>query len=259
MVYYIVIAIKNKEKLACYIQLEKISSIVKISRDTLRYYDDVGILKPYMTDQHNGYRYYNDEQIKTLMQILEYKSYGLSLEEIKQMISSEDVDLLRLTLAKQYKSIVKQREILNETMQRIEKKILLLQGGKNMNSDMKKILIVDDAPFMRSVLSEILENGGYISIAVSSGEEALSIYHEEKPDLVLMDIEMPGMNGIECTAKIKEIDPNSNIVILSAHLNDENLKAAYSAGACYFQPKPFVHEDLSYCIRRVFEEVISNN
>lgn len=112
--------------------------------------------------------------------------------------------------------------------------------------EMKKVLIVDDAEFIRETVVRLLNNyGGFEPLCAASAEVALPLYEAKKPWLVLMDIMMPGgMNGIECTAKIRALDPNAQIVMLSARSDEKNREAAQQAGACGFIAKPFKAEDL---------------
>jgi two-component system chemotaxis response regulator CheY len=223
-----------------YYTIGEISSMVNISKDTLRYYDEVGILKPCKIDAENRYRYYGPEQISMIAKILEYKDYGFTLEQIKGLLVCNDTDYLRDALKKQYENLVDQKD-------RLEVLLSILKRKLEVNvMDKKKLLIVDDAEFMRTVLTGVLNNRGtYEPISAVSGEEALELYSREKPDLVLMDIAMPGgMDGIECTAKIRELDPLATIIMLSARDSDENKAAAKKAGACGFISKPFSADNL---------------
>ena len=81
----------------------------------------------------------------------------------------------------------------------------------------KSILIVDDAAFMRMMLKRaILGAGEYQITEAENGERALELFREQKPDLVLLDISMPGMSGINVLKEIKKIDPASHVVMCSA-------------------------------------------
>jgi two-component system chemotaxis response regulator CheY len=81
----------------------------------------------------------------------------------------------------------------------------------------KKILICDDAAFMRMMIKDILTKSGYeIAGEAENGKVAVEKYQETKPDLVLMDITMPEMDGIQALKKIKEIDPGATVVMCSA-------------------------------------------
>lgn len=218
----------------------EISSAVNISKDTLRYYDEVGVLKPCIVDQDNGYRYYSWEQIETITKILEYKDYGFSLEQIKTLLVCNDNETLRDMLKIQHKHLIKQKERLSEIILKLSKKTEV-NNMKNANGI--KILSVDDSMFLLNLLKETFEKQGYKSIITGNGEEAIRMYIEEKPQIVTMDIEMP-MNGIECLKKIKSIDPDAKIIMLTAHNEEFNRIAAKEAGASDYIVKPFKPEDL---------------
>ena len=81
----------------------------------------------------------------------------------------------------------------------------------------KNILICDDAAFMRMMIKDILTKNGYNVVAeAENGLKAVEKYQETKPDLVLMDITMPEMDGIQALKKIKSVDPNASVVMCSA-------------------------------------------
>ena len=82
---------------------------------------------------------------------------------------------------------------------------------------MAKVMICDDAAFMRMMIKDILTKNGYeIAAEAENGAIAVEKYPEAKPDLVLMDITMPDMDGIQALKKIKEIDANANVIMCSA-------------------------------------------
>lgn len=86
---------------------------------------------------------------------------------------------------------------------------------------------------------------------VTSGEEAIEVAKEVKPDLVLMDISMPGISGIEALTKLKEIDQNIKVLMLTMHSEEEYLKGALKAGASGFVLKRAVHKELISAIKMV--------
>ncbi|AEE96066.1 response regulator [Mahella australiensis] len=104
----------------------------------------------------------------------------------------------------------------------------------------KKVLIVDDAAFMRMMIKDILTKNGYeVSAEAENGLKAVEKYKEDKPDLVIMDITMPEMDGIESVKKIKNLDPNANIIMCSAMGQQAMVIEAIQAGAKDFIVKPF--------------------
>ncbi|MBN1688030.1 MAG: response regulator [Candidatus Omnitrophica bacterium] len=107
----------------------------------------------------------------------------------------------------------------------------------------EKILVVDDEETVRRFLSEFFERKGFEVLAVASGEEAIQAVRDEKPAMVLLDIVMPGMDGIVTLRKIREIDPKVGVVMATG-LQDEMLaRDATQLGAYAYVVKPF---DLKY-------------
>lgn len=104
---------------------------------------------------------------------------------------------------------------------------------------MSKVLIVDDAAFMRLRATRLLAEKGYTVVEATNGQEALQKYMEEKPDVVLMDITMPGMDGITATKELLRLDPNAKIVMCSALGQQSMVLEAIKSGAKDFIVKPF--------------------
>lgn len=101
------------------------------------------------------------------------------------------------------------------------------------------ILVVDDAVFMRSRLKKLLESDAHTVVEAANGQEAVACYVQTQPDLVLMDITMPEMDGIEATRAIRNLDPHASVVIVSALGQQAMVLAAIQAGAKDFIVKPF--------------------
>ena len=104
----------------------------------------------------------------------------------------------------------------------------------------KRILITDDAVFMRVTLKNILVANGYeVADEATNGQEAIDKYAAVKPDLVLMDITMPIMDGISATKAIKISDPAANVIMCTAMGQKNMVIEALQAGAKDFIVKPF--------------------
>ncbi len=116
-----------------------------------------------------------------------------------------------------------------------------------------KILIVDDHEVVRDGLKNILTSLENITIAgeAGNGEDAVKMYSSLKPDLVIMDISMPGMNGIEATKIIKEKDPDARILILTMHDNQEYLNQIIRSGAKGFILKNTDKDELLEAVKTV--------
>lgn len=104
----------------------------------------------------------------------------------------------------------------------------------------KRILIVDDAAFMRMMIKDILNKNGYEVVGeADNGRKAIEKFKELNPDLVIMDITMPEVDGIQAVKEIKKIDSNSKIVMCSAMGQQAMVIEAIQAGAKDFIVKPF--------------------
>jgi two-component system chemotaxis response regulator CheY len=112
-------------------------------------------------------------------------------------------------------------------------------------------MLCDDAAFMRLTLKKIVEGAGHQVIAeAENGLQAVEHYEIYRPEIVLMDITMPEMDGIEAVKKIKEINPEATIIMVSAMGQQEKVFAAIAAGARDFVVKPFESKKILDCIRK---------
>lgn len=109
---------------------------------------------------------------------------------------------------------------------------------------MKTILIVDDEKHYPMILAEVLQEEGYAYFTASSGVEALDIFENEFVDLVLTDVKMPGMDGIELLSRIKEVNPDAPVIVMTAYGSVEKAVEAMQEGAYTFITKPFENETL---------------
>ncbi len=104
-----------------------------------------------------------------------------------------------------------------------------------------KTLVVDDDQALQEVLRDVLEAEGYVVVAADDGEQALRQWDEARPDIVLLDIRMPGMDGIEATRQIRALPGDESripIIAVTAHTDGENREACHAAGMNAFIGKP---------------------
>ena len=116
----------------------------------------------------------------------------------------------------------------------------------------KNILIRDDAAFMRMMIKDILTKNGYnIAGEAENGAKAVEKYAELKPDLVLMDITMPEMAGIEALKKIKASDPGASVIMCSAMGQQAMVIESIQSGAKDFIVKPFQADRVIEAVQKV--------
>jgi two-component system chemotaxis response regulator CheY len=116
----------------------------------------------------------------------------------------------------------------------------------------KNILICDDAAFMRMMIKDILTKNGYNVVGeAENGNKAIEAYSELKPDLVLMDITMPELDGIGALKGIKKNDPNANVIMCSAMGQQAMVIEAIQSGAKDFIVKPFQAERVLEAVKKV--------
>jgi len=116
-----------------------------------------------------------------------------------------------------------------------------------------KVLLVDDEMGILDSLGILFRGEGYEVLAANSGGEALRFLSEEKPDLVVTDIRMPGTSGLEVMAKVREVDPEMPVILMTAQASLQSAVRAVNEGAYYYLQKPFANDELLAICRRALE------
>lgn len=121
-------------------------------------------------------------------------------------------------------------------------------------SDLIRLLIADDHPVVRQGLATLLipRNGVEVIGEAENGRQAIALARELQPDVILMDVIMPDMTGIEATAEIKAENPNARILILTSFSTEDKLVSAIKAGALGYLLKDAQPDDLFHAIRSVY-------
>ena len=127
--------------------------------------------------------------------------------------------------------------------------------NKNININ---ILVVDDEPAIREVLEKILEKGGFNVATVSGAKLALSYLKSHRINLLISDIKMPEMSGLELLKIVKLRHPEVAVIIMTAYGDSYSVKDALLLGADEYITKPFKAEELSLVIERVTWRFLSN-
>jgi two-component system chemotaxis response regulator CheY len=121
----------------------------------------------------------------------------------------------------------------------------------------QKILIVDDSALSRRTLRRILESAGYEVVEADDGMTALELYFLEKPSLVLLDLVMKGMYGLDVLVKLREMDPKALVVVASADIQSSTRKLVDEAGALAFINKPFLSEQVIAAVEAALAEGVT--
>lgn len=116
---------------------------------------------------------------------------------------------------------------------------------------MATILLVDDSNLSRRILRRILEPVGHTIIEAPDGMSAIEHYFLERPDLVMLDMTMGGMHGLEVLSKLHELDPQARILVASADIQTSTQSMARESGAAGFVAKPFSEAHVLDAVQRV--------
>jgi two-component system, response regulator, stage 0 sporulation protein F len=114
----------------------------------------------------------------------------------------------------------------------------------------EKILIVDDQFGIRILLNEVFQKEGYQTFQAANGIQALDILKKHDPDLVLLDMKIPGMDGIEILKRMKVIDPDIRVIIMTAYGELDMIQEAKDLGALTHFAKPFDIDDIRAAVRK---------
>ena len=116
------------------------------------------------------------------------------------------------------------------------------------------ILVIDDEEIMREVIAALLTEEGFRATCAATGEEGLEKAQQETPDLVLLDLMLPGMNGLATLKEILRVDPDTVVIMISAYASIEDAVEATKAGAFDFVTKPFNNEELLLVVKNGLEK-----
>lgn len=118
---------------------------------------------------------------------------------------------------------------------------------------MRKLLVVDDEKDICDFVKNFFQERGYDVSTASSGEEALDAVKNNKPELILLDIKMKGMDGIAALKHIKEFDKTMKVVMVTALDDQDKMNEACKLGACEYITKPLVLDHLEQAVEKNFK------
>ena len=137
-----------------------------------------------------------------------------------------------------------------QARQRAAIKKMSTQRVRNMRP---RILIVDDSSMSRRIVRGILESAGHEVAEAADGLTALELYSLEKPDLVLLDLIMGGMGGLDVLQKLREMDGQARIIVATADIQSSTREMAEQAGSLGFLTKPIRREELLSVVNSALE------
>jgi DNA-binding NarL/FixJ family response regulator len=121
------------------------------------------------------------------------------------------------------------------------------------NSGVIRVMCVDDHRIVREGISVIIDREGDMSVVgtASTGEEAVAVFAQKRPDVTLMDLQLPRMTGLEAIRQIRQEDPAARIIVLTMYQGDEDIHRALAAGAATYLLKDTLSDDLIRFVREV--------
>lgn len=115
------------------------------------------------------------------------------------------------------------------------------------------VMIVDDTQLVRTIIKRTIEQMGmHVCAEAGNGQAAVEAYKEKLPDLVIMDILMPHMNGLQALREIMKLDPSTKVIICSSVGEEDTIRKAIESGAVDFITKPFTATDIALAVERSF-------
>jgi two-component system phosphate regulon sensor histidine kinase PhoR len=131
-----------------------------------------------------------------------------------------------------------------------------MEGGKMTNAmEAIRVLVVDDELDIREASERILSRIGFHLSTAARGDEALQIFERARPDIVLLDLKMPGLDGMEVLQRLRELDPSILVIVITGYATVETAIEAMKQGAYDFIPKPFEPDQLRIVVNRAADKI----
>ncbi|HVW89557.1 MAG TPA: response regulator [Gaiellaceae bacterium] len=120
------------------------------------------------------------------------------------------------------------------------------------DEDAITVLVADDAAIVRKLVAEMLADAGFLVVAeASDGNEAVALYAEHRPDVAILDVNMPGIDGIQAATEIKRAYPTAKLVIATVYVTEKKLQRMTKLGAVDVLQKPFDAAQLAETVARI--------
>lgn len=121
-----------------------------------------------------------------------------------------------------------------------------------------KILLIDDSTLSRTILKRAL-GSGHAFVEAGDGMRGLELFFIEKPDLVFLDLTMPGSNGLDILEQLRQVDPSARVIVGTADIQEYSRTKAEELGAAAYLTKPFTPEAVQEAVRQATEEMDGTN
>src|SRR3970040_1730113 len=118
---------------------------------------------------------------------------------------------------------------------------------------MSKVLVIDDDEMLLSLMQNILQGEGYTILSTADGPRGIAIYKEERPDVVLLDLGLPSMNGLEVLRRIRSFVDKAKVIVVTGDGSAESVEVAHPPGAWDFVQKPFNNADVLKLIKTAID------
>jgi len=138
---------------------------------------------------------------------------------------------------------------------------LVKDGVRTGSKDMGTVLVVEDYDDVRRMLKVLLESEKFRVLEAATGSEALDVIKNQRPDVILMDLALPGFDGLETIRRIRVIDgfQNTPIIVLTAYTGPSTSETAFRAGSNYFMAKPIDFDELSDLLKNILSDRNTKN
>jgi DNA-binding response OmpR family regulator len=113
---------------------------------------------------------------------------------------------------------------------------------------MARVLVIDDDEMVLALVQRILSLEGFETLTTADGPQGLALFKERHPDIILLDLALPGMNGLEVLRKIRQLDEKAKVIVVTGSGSDDSAEVALRYGACDFVRKPVDYADF---VRRI--------
>jgi len=195
--------------------------------------------------------YFSNQEINNSLAIILNSAEWLVENRVSQSKECDQYSRIIINAVERIKLIVANSEEIIEPL--VQKSVDLSYDGPIRPSKPINILVVDDEPDFRLLLDKVLEKVGYTVMPAKDGEEALNLFKKNKFDLVITDVHMPKVDGIQLVIGIKEENPWIPVIVISGFEKESTIREKVKYDNVYFLRKPFMLIDLERAVEKILK------